>query len=242
MLQTPIKPRNSNAAQCRLDTTVTKTNNRQNQPHVMAVMLSEQETIIMYITNKFTQESPFYDEIREIGLVSWYSLLVFFFYPLFSCINDPLSSFSYNNHAFIQNSLLYFSLFFFVNMKEQNSFIQYISTSANHIFKRRCHQKPIEKPAEVQPYNVIINRSLSNMTVSTLESCSLSDDDDEYDENDFTPTPSTSSCTLKYANREEPWRLNPSHFNGDEYFFQDRDEKHQTDDTSDRSISIERYI
>ncbi|KAL7322289.1 hypothetical protein PS15p_211928 [Mucor circinelloides] len=125
-------------------------------------------------------------------------------------------------------------------MKEQNSFIQYISTSANHIFKRKCHQKPIEKPAEVQPYNVIINRSLSNMTVSTLESCSLSDDDDEYDENDFTPTPSTSSCTLKYANREEPWRLNPSHFNGDEYFFQDRDEKHQTDDTSDRSISIER--
>lgn len=127
-------------------------------------------------------------------------------------------------------------------MKDQNSFIQYISTSANHIFKRKCHQKPIEKPAEVQPYNVIINRSLSNMTVSTLESCSLSDDDDEYDENDFTPTPSTSSCTFKYANREEPWRLNPSHFNGDEYFFQDRDEKHQTDDTSDRSISIERYI
>ncbi|KAL9553480.1 hypothetical protein MBANPS3_003274 [Mucor bainieri] len=129
-------------------------------------------------------------------------------------------------------------------MKEQNSFIQYISVSANHIFKRKCQQKPVYKPVEeVQPYNVIINRSLSNMTMSTLESCSLSDDDDddeEDDDNDFTPTPSMSSCTLKYANKEEPWRLNPLHFNGDEYFFQDRDEKHQTDDTSNCSISIER--
>lgn len=79
--------------------------------------------------------------------------------------------------------------------------------------------------------------------MSTLETCSLSDDDDdEDDENDFTPTPSTSSCIIKYANNEEPWRLNQQHFYGDEYFFQDRDEKHQTDGTSTCSVSIERYI
>ncbi|CAO3616387.1 unnamed protein product [Mucor fragilis] len=77
--------------------------------------------------------------------------------------------------------------------------------------------------------------------MSTLETCSLSDDDDdEDDENDFTPTPSTSSCIIKYANNEEPWRLNQQHFYGDEYFFQDRDEKHQTDGTSTCSVSIER--
>lgn len=62
--------------------TITQTNNRQNQPHVMAVMLTNQDTRIMSITNKFTLKPPFYDEIRGIGLVNRYSLLVFFFLPL----------------------------------------------------------------------------------------------------------------------------------------------------------------
>lgn len=121
-------------------------------------------------------------------------------------------------------------------MKEQNSFIQYISLSANHIFKRKSHQKNIQEPIQIQaqPYNVI-NRSLSDMTVSTLESCSISDDEDD---DDFTPTPSTSSCTIQSFCKEEPWRLNPLHFDGNEYFFQDRDEKHQNDNNC--SISVER--
>ncbi|CEP17298.1 hypothetical protein [Parasitella parasitica] len=135
-------------------------------------------------------------------------------------------------------------------MKEQNSFIQYISLSANHIFRRKSHTKDTQETAaaaaataaaQVQPYNVI-NRSLSDMTVSTFGSSSISDqDDDDDDDNDFTPIPSASSSTIDSSchHKDEPWRLHPYHVNNrSEYFFQDRDEKQHDNDNC--SVSIER--